>query len=88
MRVVRRRSGRAGKSGLALVAAIVTAVLAVAAAQAGSRAVPAPSAKTPISIRYSGTFDLSNKLVPQNIPSSYAYHVEWVQFWSGRWGQL
>lgn len=31
---------------------------------------------------------MTNKLKPQGVPSSYTYHLEWVSFWSGRWGQL
>jgi hypothetical protein len=63
-------------------------VLAVEPAPARIAGIPPPMAKTPVSLKYSGTFDMSNKLVPQSSPSSYAYHVEWAFFWSGRWSQL
>ena len=51
-------------------------------------ATPILGAKTPISIRYAGSFDLDNRLKPQSTPSSYRYHVEWEYDWPGRWYQL
>jgi hypothetical protein len=64
------------------------ALLVVTAAAGLVTSTPAPSSKTPLSLKYSGTFDMTNTLVPQSTSSSYTYHVEWVFFWSGRWGQL
>src|SRR5262245_4867997 len=64
------------------------ALLAIAASPAQVTSLPAPSPKTPVSLRYAGSFDMRNTLVPQSTASSYTYHVEWVLFWSGRWGQL
>src|SRR5262245_20011065 len=71
-----------------MAAASIMALLVIAAAPARVTSLPAPSPKTPVSLRYSGTFDMTNTLVPQSTTSSYTYHVEWVFFWSGRWGQL
>jgi hypothetical protein len=72
----------------ALAAVAATALTVVVAASAEPTSAPVPRAATPVSLKYSGTFDMSNTLAPQSTPSSYAYHVEWVYFWSGRWGQL
>lgn len=73
---------------LALAAAAATALTAAVVASAEPAGAPVPRASTPVSLRYSGTFDMTNTLAPQSTPSSYSYHVEWVFFWSGRWGQL
>ena len=47
-----------------------------------------PSDSTPLTITYSGTFDLANAIVPQGTQHSYVYHVQWSYSWSGTWNEL
>ncbi len=58
----------------------------VAAAQAAPAPVPDPSAA--VTLTYSGTFDLTNTIVPQGAAHSYTFHVQWSYSWSGTWGGL
>jgi hypothetical protein len=63
-------------------------VLALAAGPAHAAPTIVPTASTRVSIDYSGTFDLSNTIVPQGTQHSYVYHVEWAYSWSGTWSEL
>jgi hypothetical protein len=47
-----------------------------------------PTASTPVTLSYSGTFDLANAIIPQATQHSYVYHVQWAYSWSGTWGEL
>jgi hypothetical protein len=47
-----------------------------------------PSASTRVTLSYSGTFDLSNAIVPQATQHSYVYHLQWAYSWTGTWSEL
>jgi hypothetical protein len=69
-------------------AAVVALGAFSASALADDAAVPAPKRSTPLTIRYTGSFVMSNVLVPQSTPHSYTFEVAWTYWWTGTWASL
>jgi hypothetical protein len=63
-------------------------VAASVAGPAGSERQALPTFGTPLSISYTGTFDLTNTMLPQGTQHTYTYHVQWAYTWRGTWGDL
>jgi hypothetical protein len=68
--------------------AAVVALLGAAAASPQGGAAPVPAKATPVTIGYSGTFDMTNTAIPQSTTSSYDFQVRWSYWWTGTWGKL
>jgi hypothetical protein len=66
--------------------ALSLAVLIVSIA-ANASAASVPAASTPLTIRYTGSFTMSNIENPPRT-LSYTYSVKWAYSWSGTWGEL
>lgn len=81
-----RRSRCNGRGRLAVVGVLVAALVGVAVAGATSAA--APKASTPLTIRYTGTFTMSNKGVPETTVHSSTFTVGWTYWWTGTWKTL
>jgi hypothetical protein len=63
-------------------------LLGAATASPHGGAAPVPARTAPVTIGYSGTFDMTNTAVPQSTTSSYDFHIRWSYWWSGTWGKL
>jgi hypothetical protein len=67
----------------------MTAAISLAVAAAGSADAAAPPKKsTPVTILYTGTFDMKNKAKPESTAHSYTFTVTWSYWWTGTWGSL
>jgi hypothetical protein len=69
--------------------AVVVALAGFSASAFAQRtAAPTPKSSMPLTIQYTGSFVMSNVLVPQSTPHSYSFRVVWTYWWTGTWATL
>lgn len=70
---------------------LATAAVALGAAGAAwgtTESVPTPKKSKPLTILYTGSFEMENQAHPETTAHSYTFAVKWTYWWTGTWASL